>query len=1730
MSARASLRSASRAPARTLSARAGCARGCACGSAAALGAEMLEPRTLLAAVTWDGGGDGRSWTDPLNWSADVLPTRSDAVSIGAAAGPITVRGNVVVGSLSSRSPIDLAGRLAARSTLDLLAGASLAGASRLRAGALGSLDGTFEGNGQRLTVVAPGAAFARGFVLRDAARLTVFASDSIAFDGRASAQRIFLRGGADSTVIVGGTLDASTSVPGSRGGTVHVLGERVRLAGSALIDVSGPARGGDVLVGGDYLGQGSVPTALFTDITPGARILADATDRGRGGRVIVWSDDTTGYHGVISARGGPDGGRGGFVETSGKITLDATGTVDASAPSGRAGRWLLDPRNVTISTAATTGGTFLAGTFTPSANNAVFNVASLNGALANGTSVIVTTSSPAGVQAGDITVANAIFKNDGNAATLTLRAAGSIFINASISSVFNALNVRLIANDAQQSAEDPNTSVGSVSIAGGATISTNGGFLTSSGVGFSNAAAVSAPGGITINHTGSVQIGAGLNSGNLDIVAWAGNGAAGVGNLTFTGSPTLRGRNIELRAGSLNGSTSAAFVDAVTGTPTFGGFVTGTAPASMLIAMDAAVTDARVPAVAQYAGAITNMPLTVQSAGAAASLSTQSKVQGSRLTLAAFTNATLPATFNPSLSLFSITAQNGSIFYSPTGLTSSTSASFNGNLVVSPSASVGAQTTVTVAGTVNASAANAGGLTVLAPSGTVTLNASVGNTTPLGLLSITAATTTIGGPTVVASTVSITGDVFFGPSVTINAANVFTNGKLGSSVPQLATTLTINATGTSGVSMFGGTAANAPLGSIQVTSVGPISLGAQIATNGSQTYSGPVSLLTATTLVATGVSFGSTINSADVPVALTILSDADVTLSSQIGSTIALSTLDVTILARGLPCIFLSGNVTTSGDQTYNGPVCLTGNTALQSLGGSINFSETVDSFGGIFSLQTTIGTNTDAAVRFRGSVGGTTPLSTLTSNAGQGTTRVSAPLVRTAGSQTYTGQTSVVSPATSTEFNLASGAFTVAAFFTSTVNVTITTDDINLNGSVTGSGQLTIQPTSPARNISIGGAGRNARGTGLSVDQGEYDNLQDGFSEITFGGDNSAGTVDFQAGSVRDPVTIKAPAAGGSININTATNGTGDGGLELQGSGTTTHLFASIITAGGAITILDSVVVEAPGVQLRTNNGVPGGPITINAPTNGVRSAQSLSRSLLVNSGSASTTINGPIGAQFGGLALGSLEVPTTGNIFLSGPFIWANTNISFGGPVTLTGPMTIGSIAGGNVSFASSLSGGQNLTIAPGTGGVTFGGSVGSAASPLATITVNTGGSRTFSQPVFANSLVLNGGTVTFNNTATLASGVLLSGTLAGTGAVSFSQTFSWLGGTIAAGGTITFQPSATLVMSGGAKSLARNIVNRGTVIWDAGNLALSNNAVITNTPTGQFTIQAAADLTGTPGTGIVNDGTLTKTTTNLFRAFAGLTLGGTVSVQEGPFQAASAAVLGTGTVNIQPGAELQSIGVVQFLAGSQLTGAGVLRVNNASTVSLSGVTNFGTLAVQAGGSASLSVFANITSVVNAGTLNLAAFGVISAANYSQSPGAVLSVQAASAANFGRVVTTSGATLAGSAAITYGSGYTPARGTFFNLVSGGPVSGTFASLSAPTVGTNNKTVLVYTPSAARILFTSVADFDNSGSLSPADIFTFLTAYFAPGTPLNQIDINNDGVRSPADIFSFLNIYFSGF
>jgi filamentous hemagglutinin family protein len=159
---------------------------------------------------------------------------------------------------------------------------------------------------------------------------------------------IVFEGGDSGIVRVSGQADATGLGGGQTGGRVEVTGELVGVANGAVLDASGANGGGAVLVGGDYQGKGVLANAKETIIASGATLKADAVTNGNGGQIVVWSDEATRYYGNLSARGGSEGGDGGFAEVSGKENLLFRGTADLGAPNGASGTLLLDPLNITI--------------------------------------------------------------------------------------------------------------------------------------------------------------------------------------------------------------------------------------------------------------------------------------------------------------------------------------------------------------------------------------------------------------------------------------------------------------------------------------------------------------------------------------------------------------------------------------------------------------------------------------------------------------------------------------------------------------------------------------------------------------------------------------------------------------------------------------------------------------------------------------------------------------------------------------------------------------------------------------------------------------------------------------------------------------------------------------------------------------------------------------------------------------------------------------------------------------------------------------------------------------------------------------------------------------------------------------------------------------------------------------------------------------------------------------
>ncbi|MCC7487810.1 MAG: filamentous hemagglutinin N-terminal domain-containing protein, partial [Burkholderiales bacterium] len=297
----------------------------------------------------------------------TLASSGDAVRV---AGPVSVDGSAGGGGrieirAATRAVVAEGGRVSS-------AGALLGGTIDLRAAAdvVVEAGGTVHADGRSGgavtvksaagpaildgTITVEGSSGAGGVIEIDAQTdVIVGSAGTLAARGAAGGStRVEARQG---TLLASGAIDAAgTDGPGGR---IMLLAPKVGLVGNGRLNASGRTAGGVVLVGGDFQGANAeVPNAERTYVGHDVLIAADAIDSGDGGRVIVWSEQLTGFFGKVTARGGARSGNGGFVEISGKERLVFRGVVDLSAPAGSGGKLLLDPQDLVIE-----GGTSNAG-------------------------------------------------------------------------------------------------------------------------------------------------------------------------------------------------------------------------------------------------------------------------------------------------------------------------------------------------------------------------------------------------------------------------------------------------------------------------------------------------------------------------------------------------------------------------------------------------------------------------------------------------------------------------------------------------------------------------------------------------------------------------------------------------------------------------------------------------------------------------------------------------------------------------------------------------------------------------------------------------------------------------------------------------------------------------------------------------------------------------------------------------------------------------------------------------------------------------------------------------------------------------------------------------------------------------------------------------------------------------------------------------------------------------
>ncbi|CAB3937808.1 filamentous hemagglutinin N-terminal domain-containing protein [Achromobacter insolitus] len=350
--------------------------------------------------------------------------------------------------------------------------------------------------------------------------------------------KIVLSGGDAGTVRIAGTVDATGTGTGERGGKVVVTGEHVNAARSAAIDVSGAAGGGEIALGslGVTPDDGSAAfsgKSSTVKVAAGATLKADALVDGKGGNVTMWSNDATAFGGTLSARGGAQGGDGGFAEVSSNKNIGLTGTADLRAPKGKTGLLLIDPTDLRIVDAATGG-----------SQDGNAGDGTINGGDAN---------------AANNTVSRGLLESLAGTTNIKLEATGQITV-----ADMSAINLQTAAG---HSFTMRSTQTGGIRFENANTeISTQGGSITLEALGvgstLNNIGKLTSRGGaITLNATGDI---------NLANIIDAGNGAAlirtSAGSIRNTGgaNQVVAGRTVHLDASGGNIGDMAAPVNTQT--------------------------------------------------------------------------------------------------------------------------------------------------------------------------------------------------------------------------------------------------------------------------------------------------------------------------------------------------------------------------------------------------------------------------------------------------------------------------------------------------------------------------------------------------------------------------------------------------------------------------------------------------------------------------------------------------------------------------------------------------------------------------------------------------------------------------------------------------------------------------------------------------------------------------------------------------------------------------------------------------------------------------------------------------------------------------------------------------------------------------------------------------------------------------------------------------------------
>ncbi|MEG4573053.1 CHAT domain-containing protein [Microcoleus sp. N3A4] len=781
-------------------------------------------------------------------------------------------------------------------------------------------------------------------------------------------------------------------------------------------------------------------------------------------------------------------------------------------------------------------------------------------------------------------------------------------------------------------------------------------------------------------------------------------------------------------------------------------------------------------------------------------------------------------------------------------------------------------------------------LTVKAVSGNVTFNGAVGNLSAIGNLTanstgttafnqtVNAAslTTDAGGTTQVKGNVTTTGSQTYGDAVTIannpilsgsditfnntvdgtsdltvkaSSGNVTFNGAVGAASP--IGNLTVNSTGT--------TAFNQTVNAASLTTDagGTTQVKGNVTTTGSQTYGDAVTIANNPILSGDSITFNDTVNgSSDLTVKA---ASGNITFTSAIGETTPLTNLTANSK------ISLGGNVTTTGSQTYADAVTVAKNSVLS--GSDITFDNTVDVAGNLgiaadnVNLKGTVTTTNDGTLTIANKVNLNIEKNLNLDGAfiqnGGGTVAVSGNITTTNDNISFSGPVTLKAPV---NFTLGDATIAFGSSLSAGSNpLTLTAGEIDFSGNVSGTGALTLQPATAGQNIVVGGTDNNT--SALDLTASELNLIQNGFSSIAIGRSDSSANISIPSNlTFLDPVNIQTGT--GTIALDGILTGNDNSSIALNASkinlnyGINTN--KNPIALNGTVTLGNDINLSTGGGDIKITGAIDGGHLLgLDAANGNVLLQGNIGETTplsVLNVTASNAEFIGNVKSN-SGFNVTALTTKLGGNVTTN------NGNINISNALVLTKDAVF-STAGGNIALGaidSDSINARNLTLASGSGSITFNGAVG-ATSKLGNLAIDNAGNVTGNSTINAQQLTaLNAekvnlsGDVTAGKVDITAKGdISVKNITTNGGEILFTS-----GNNFTAGNLNTSGDSGGNITVKAITSIRAGQINSSGIVGNAGNVFLD--------PIGDIQVEFINAQGGTSGTG----GDVTAITGNFFRA---------------------------------------------------------------------------------------------------------------------------------------------------------------------------------------------------------------------------------------------------------------------